>query len=139
MEVLKLLLQKKDTLWINEKHGTWGQYPLMVAAQNNSIEMVKILLKAGARTDVQDKGGKSPLMVTEDVEVAKILLSNGVPINLQVACDGWHALLYAMKDGLLFGLVEFLLEQGADLDLEADDGTTAKSILQNKRNVQVTP
>ena len=53
VEVLKLLLQKGD-LWINEKHGIWGQYPLMVAAQNNSIEMVKLLLKAGARTDVQD-------------------------------------------------------------------------------------
>ena len=55
-------------------------------------------------------------MVTEDVEVAKLLLSKGVSINLQVACGGWHALLYAMTDGLLFGLVEFLLEQGADLD-----------------------
>ena len=140
LEVLKLLLQKKDDLQINDDREGWG-YPLMVAVRNNyfhdnSTEMVKLLLEAGARVDLQDKDGKSPLMVTGDVAIAKILLGKGVPID-QVAYDGWHALLYAMKWGN-FELAEFLLEQGADLDLEADDGSTATSVLQNDGHLQVT-
>ena len=136
LELLKLLLQKKDDLQINDEREGRG-YPLMVAASYpiESSEMVKLLLDAGARVDLQDKDGKSPLMVTGNVAIAKILLSKGVPIN-GLAYNGWHALLYAMKRGD-FELVEFLLEQGADLDLEADDGSTATSVLQNDYHLQV--
>ena len=136
LEVLKLLLQKKDDLQINNEREGRG-YPLMAAVKgyHNSTEMVKLLLDAGARVDLQDKDGKSPLMVTRKVAIAKILLSNGVSIN-GVAYNGWHALLYAMKGGN-FELVEYLLEQGADLDLEADDGSTATSVLQNDYHLQV--
>ena len=135
LEVLKLLLQKKDDLQINDEHEGRG-YPLMVAIQSyQSTEMVKLLLDAGARVDLQDKDGKSPLMVTGNVAIAKILLSKGVSIN-DLAYNGWHALLYAMKGGN-FELVEYLLEQGADLDLEADDGSTATSVLQNDYDLQV--
>ena len=137
LEVLKLLLQKKDDLQINDEREGRG-YPLMVAIQSyhNSTEMVKLLLDAGARVDLQDKDGKSPLMVTRNVAIAKILLSKGVRIN-DLAYNGWHALLYAMKGGN-FELVEYLLEEGADLDLEADDGSTATSVLQNDYQLQVT-
>ena len=136
LEVLKLLLQKKDDLQINNECE--GRYPLMIAAQSshyNSPEIVKLLLDAGARVDLQDEDGKSPLMVTRNVAIAKILLSKGVPIN-GLAYNGWHALLYAMEVGN-FELVEYLLEQGADLDLEADDGSTATSVLQNDYHLQV--
>ena len=136
LEVLKLLLQKKDDLQINNEREGRG-YPLMAAVKgyHNSTEMVKLLLDAGARVDLQDKDGKSPLMVTGNVAIAKILLSEGVPIN-DLAYNGWHALLYAMKGGN-FELVEYLLEQGADLDIEADDGSTATSVLQNDYHLQV--
>ena len=136
LEVLKLLLEKKDDLQINKEREDRG-YPLMAAVKgyHNSTEMVELLLGAGARVDLQDKDGKSPLMVARNVPIAKILLSEGVPIN-GLAYNGWHALLYAMKGGN-FELVEYLLEERADLDIEADDGSTATSVLQNDYHLQV--
>ena len=133
-EVVEVLLQlKKDNLLIDKQNYT-GEYPLMTAVKNSSVEIVKLLLEAGARTDLLDLNGKSPLMVTRNATIAKMLLERGVPIDQQDN-DGYHALLNAMEWAKFpedFEVVEFLLEKGADLDLAADDGTTARSFLYEK-------
>ena len=128
-----LLLLKKDDLLIDKQSYT-GEYPLTRAVKNSSVEIVKLLLEAGARTNLPYLNGKSPLMVTRNATIAKMLLERGVPIDQQDN-EGYHALLIAMKRAILtedFKIVEFLLEKVADLDLAADDGTTAGSFLYEK-------
>ena len=71
-----------------KKQGSWNffhaklipnssiTYPLMVAVDKNNINMVKILLKYGAKTKVRDKSGKSSIFVArhhKNVEMIKLL------------------------------------------------------------------
>ena len=53
----------------------------MTAVQNSSVEIVKLLLEAGAQADLLDLNDKSPLMVTRNATIAKMLLERGVPID----------------------------------------------------------
>ena len=56
--------------------GDYITYPLMVAVDKNNINMVKILLKYGAKTKVRDKSGKSSIFVArhhKNVEMIKLL------------------------------------------------------------------
>ena len=130
-----LLLLKKDDLFI-DKQGYKGRYPLETAVEHSSVEIVKLLLLAGARIDLRDNDGKTLLMVTRNATIAKMLLERGVTIDQQDK-SGYHALLHAMKRAHFledFEVVEFLLEKGhsADLDLAADDESTARSFLHEK-------
>lgn len=136
IEIMKLLLLNKDDLQINHKNS-FGEYPLMRAVQcpKNNVEIVQLLLEAGAGPDVQDNEGKSLLMVVRNATVAKLLLDRGVDINQQDN-DGRCALLHAMKWGNC-EVIELLLERGANLDLPSYDGTTAGSVLQNDHHLQV--
>ena len=56
--------------------GDYITYPPMVAVDKNNINMVKILLKYGAKTKVRDKSGKSPIFVArrhKNDEMIKLL------------------------------------------------------------------
>jgi 26S proteasome non-ATPase regulatory subunit 10 len=56
--------------------GDYITYPLMVAVDKNNINMVKVLLKYGAKTKVKDRSGKSPIFVArrhKNVEMIKLL------------------------------------------------------------------
>ena len=56
--------------------GDYITYPLIIAVDKNNINMVKILLKYGAKIKVKDKSGISPLFVArrhKNVEMIKLL------------------------------------------------------------------
>ena len=56
--------------------GDYITYPLMVAVDKNNINMVKVLLKYGAKTKVKDRSGMSPLSIArrhKNVEMIKLL------------------------------------------------------------------
>ena len=56
--------------------GDYITYPLMVAVDKNNINMVKVLLKYGAKTKVKDRSGMSPLSIArrhKNDEMIKLL------------------------------------------------------------------
>jgi len=56
--------------------GDYITYPLMVAVDKNNINMVKVLLKYGAKTKVKDRRGMSPLSIArrhKNDEMIKLL------------------------------------------------------------------
>jgi len=77
---------------------------LMVACENNSVEIVSLLLSAGAVPDILNVGTRyTPLhyaVVRDNVEVVKILLNNGANIDHQNAY-GNSALHIAASEGSL--------------------------------------
>lgn len=90
---------KPDVNLANFKGGT----PLMIAANNNRINMLKALLKAGAN------------------------------LNQKVPEGGWAALHFAITNDLKTGhdydqIATLLINAGADINVQTDNGHTALSL-----------
>ncbi len=65
----------------------WGSTALMVAAAINTIEVIDVLLKAGAKLKDQDNNGETPLMwaskTLESDDVIDFLISRGARVKSQ--------------------------------------------------------
>ncbi|AXK61076.1 ankyrin repeat domain-containing protein [Candidatus Chromulinivorax destructor] len=70
-----------------------GATPLLIAAQNNNIEIVKILLTAGAKPNIQTTyTGISPLIMAVfqgNTKIAELLITAGSDVNLATSKNGW--------------------------------------------------
>ena len=58
------------------------------AVSYGHIELIKLLLAAGADVNIEDLDGDTPLLVCEDPEVFDYLLQNGADIK-KVNHHGW--------------------------------------------------
>ncbi|GBN05336.1 Serine/threonine-protein phosphatase 6 regulatory ankyrin repeat subunit B [Araneus ventricosus] len=86
----------------------FGKTPLHLAVLNNTIEVVKVLIKNGAQVDAEDKSGFTPLCLAvknNDKEVVEMLIENGANIN---AKDG-YPLFSAISQGF-YDIVEILMQ-----------------------------
>src|SRR5690606_42090976 len=71
-----------------------------LASYNNQLEVVRILLEAGADVNLQDSGGNTALMgvcFKGYPKVAELLTSHGADLNLQHS-NGGTALMFAVLD-----------------------------------------
>lgn len=92
--------------------------PLVAAARNGYLAIVKLLLTANANIEYHAKGDESPLIAASKaghIETVKYIISQGADINAQIDSDG-TALIAAVKNGH-FEVAKVLLEKGADPDL----------------------
>ena len=136
LEVIKLLLEKKPII---DHKNSIGDYALKTAVYMSDIAVARLLLEGGAKTDMKDGEGKSLLMnvcnyifSTIAVEMTKLLLDCGAPIGIRDN-EGRDALLHAVTSPARdYGVIELLLERGADPTLKPDHGSDAKSFLQHK-------
>ena len=119
---------------------TTGATPLHRAAWGGDAEAVALLLEHGARTDLRNKHGVTPLMAAggiaasnrptrgrfrtqeEVVETTRLILDAGGDINARDV-DGESTLHGAARIGWT-EVVAFLAENGADLLAEDDEGRT---------------
>ena len=106
--------------------------PLMIAAHCKNLNAVEFLLKHGAIVDLRDKLNKSSLHYGVErasrssdtsFDVVSCLLNHGADINAPM--NGKYTLLMSASSLQQVGLVNFLLEQGANVLLKDKDGNTA--------------
>ncbi|CAI8021052.1 Putative ankyrin repeat protein MM_0045 [Geodia barretti] len=93
--------------------------------QEGRTEVVSLLVKAGANTDLQNKDGDSALMMAARegrTEVVSLLLEAGANTDLQNK-DGYSALMIAASS--CSKTVPMLVKAGAALDLQNKEGDTA--------------
>ncbi|KAM9778884.1 kinase D-interacting substrate of 220 kDa B isoform 1-T1 [Syngnathus typhle] len=92
-----------------------GQTPLMLAAEQGSLEIVQELIRRGANVNLDDVDCWSALISAAKeghVEVAKELLENSAYIEHRDV-GGWTALMWASYKGRV-DVAQLLLEQGAN-------------------------
>lgn len=112
-----------------------GNSLLMLAAREGNLQTVAALLKYRPKVSVRNSAGDSALMMAVlrgETEVANLLLDAGAQINH----DGWTPLLYAAFEGRL-GLVERLLERGADVQALAPNKSNALMLAARNGHIDV--
>ncbi|HIF74972.1 MAG TPA: hypothetical protein EYG31_05830 [Porticoccaceae bacterium] len=105
-------------------HG--GSTPLMFAARSGDISTTQVLLNAGANVNDTEASGASALLVAAHSgheELALFLLKSGAEPNL---ADAGYAPLHAAVLRSQFGLVEQLLDHGADINAKVKHGTSGR-------------
>jgi ankyrin repeat protein len=107
--------------------GPLGGTALHAAAFFNRPEVVQVLLRYGATIDVLDNSGLSSFVVASQeghIAVIRILIERGA--NKELFCNGARPLIHAVKRGTTTpAVVEYLLEQGCDVDSVDNLGYTA--------------
>lgn len=124
--------------------GLDNETQLMMVCQNcNNSEMVRVLLKYGAKPDLHDVGGYTALMTAcqgEKPDMVKVLLENGADPNLKAHGDdakscgteGYTALMIACRMSWA-RTVQVLLAHGADPRIVGADGKTALDIAKEQK------
>uniref|UniRef100_A0A2K6C533 Euchromatic histone lysine methyltransferase 1 n=3 Tax=Cercopithecinae TaxID=9528 RepID=A0A2K6C533_MACNE len=108
----------------------------MEAAENNHLEAVKYLIKAGALVDPKDAEGSTCLHLAAKkghYEVVQYLLSNG---QMDVNCQddgGWTPMIWATEYKHV-DLVKLLLSKGSDINIrDNDNGTVVRGALSRQK------
>eukprot|EP00049_Salpingoeca_infusionum_P012011 m.213132 g.213132 ORF g.213132 m.213132 type:complete len:463 (+) comp15080_c1_seq2:129-1517(+) len=123
-------------------HTGWQGGPLMFAAAQGHVEMVKTLLKSGKRRhkniEERDEHGQTPAIWAAQYGHLPCLVElkqAGADLEAETH-SGWTALMGAVFNGHE-GVVEFLLHQGVDLNKRDKAGFSALmwGIASNKRTI----
>jgi ankyrin repeat protein len=99
-----------------------GCTALSVAVSHDRLDIVSILLEAGANVRVLDLNGWTLLMNCPSVALAERLLELGVDIHARDE-HGYNALMHACSDGNA-DMVDMLLSRGADKTFQSGVGTS---------------
>ena len=103
-----------------------GGSPLLYAAIRNQLEILRTLLDAGARIDIETKQHYTPLCFASHrghEQIAQLLIERGADIEHK-GDDGFTPLIFATKGGHT-KIVELLLGKKALVDKRDKDGLAA--------------
>ncbi len=105
------------------KCGAW--HPLPLAAKVNNVQILRLLLAAGAQADGFD-GVKAMqyALKNDNLDMMKLLVANGADINLRNGYFSNSLLMDAARQGNI-SFVKFLLEHGAYTEFRNRDRKTA--------------
>jgi len=91
-----------------------GDLALILAAQNNNLEMIKILLENGADINGRSKYNRTALMEVKNLDITEFLLNKGADIELK---DGGGDNVFLLTSHLcLIDKALILLENNATID-----------------------
>lgn len=122
-EVVKLLITEGSDVNASMTDGSWT--PLLDAASTGQTTVIKLLLQHGAKVDVGDKFGYTPLfyaMWSKEEEAIKALISAGADVNVRPGGNDDPPLVYAVWEGNK-DVAKMLIDAGADVNYK-DEGWT---------------
>ena len=106
--------------------------PIYYAVKRNAIDMVKLLLENGAvvEDNEEDKTLLTWAIDEGHIEIAKVLITNGVNVNTK-DLKGNCPIHYAAKRNSI-DVVKLLIENGASIHDKSDEGVTPFDLAINK-------
>ncbi|CAG8750976.1 35693_t:CDS:1 [Gigaspora margarita] len=105
----------------NESNG----YPIIQSARLGRIEMVKLLIEAGAKVDIQDNMALAVSVRQNNIEMVKLLLKHGAkPVK--------SILKNAIEKGFT-EMVQLLLENGAEVDASIPSSFYQTNVTEDRR------
>lgn len=124
-EIVELLLADPRTE-VNKPFSDMGWTPLHSAVMIHRKRLTALLLNNGANVHAIDKKGQTPLHYVADPEIVDLLLAHDADINARDS-KGDTPLHIAAKGGLV-GMVEALINKGADTTVKNNDGKTPREV-----------
>jgi len=130
LEAVKALLQKQPNTPLEERDEQ-GFTPLIWAAREGFVDIVKLLLDKGANPNTLDQwmganaGHKAGFWGR--AEVMKVLTTHGLDLNAQGGYNGYTALHDAVAQNHV-DTVKVLIQAGARTDIRGHDGKTPLDI-----------
>lgn len=127
-EVVKFLLAIKGNDVNKLTHD--GRTYIFWAAYRGNIEIMEYLLKNGAKTNVFDDKGYSPLNFAAssgqaNTKVYDLLISKGIDPKKDLDYNGANALLLVAPHDKDFTLINYFISKGLKLDSTDKEGNTA--------------
>jgi ankyrin repeat protein len=115
-----------SALDVNVRDKSTTMTALDHAAENGNLEIVRTLILAGARANLANESGRTPLMYLRDNATDKLvreLLAARAKVNARDESGGTALMNAAAYSNS--GVVRELIENGAKIDLKDNDGKTA--------------
>ena len=97
------------------------------AAQNNSKDIVELLISKGADVNARDNASTTPLDRSSNMDVASLLIARGARFSNQehiAKDDQGHTLLHRAVQNKSKKLAELLIAQGANVNAKNNQGDT---------------
>ena len=116
-----------------------GVTALFAACEVDNLEMVDLLISAGAGVDRVKKDGATPLMAScfrGRLATAELLISRGANVNRTIERNGISTLIIACWFPNL-AVVALLISKGADVNHVTPKGKTALSVACSRENLEV--
>jgi hypothetical protein len=126
-EVVKKYILTKKNVNIQDRSKV---SMLHVAAQSGNLEIIELLVKAGAKINAKDRRGRTPiLMIDSDeeetaIKIFKLFISKGADVDVPDPDEREMTLLMKACESDSLEGVKILLEAGANPNLKDDDGET---------------
>lgn len=100
-------VNKKINLNFNATNEN-GDTFLIAASRQGSLKIVKSLIGYGADVNAKNNDGRTALMLTSNLEIAKLLIDNGA--------DTKNSLTYLTSVNTKWEMVKLLIDNGADIN-----------------------
>lgn len=131
VDAVQLLLENGAN--INLQSRTDGRTALYVTAVSKNIDTAKFLMKEGAKTEIADKAGYTPLtaaVIVADPDMVETLVDGGARMDVRTAASNLTPLVMAatnpdpFKHKSYIKIMKFLLDRKADVNFQSLDGRT---------------
>lgn len=133
MECIELLIKSGANVNLQ---GFDGVPAIVMAAFNNQVESIELLLNAGALIDLPVNAGYTALMIAASgrVNSLKVLINAGANLNYRDVEDKASPIMLAASEGHI-DCLQLLIEAGADINIQHVNEITPTMITAQRGHV----